>query len=64
MIEKACAKYDIDPAKSWMVGDKVRDLEAGEGAGVKGVLLPVNGAIGDIAIQLLSSPQTNAISNE
>ena len=64
MIEKACAKYDIDPAKSWMVGDKVRDLEAGEGAGVKGVLLTVNGAIGDIAIQLLSSPQTNAISNE
>lgn len=64
MIEKACAKYDIDPAKSWMVGDKVRDLEAGQGAGVKGVLIPVNGAIADFAIQLLSSPRTNAISNE
>ena len=26
MIERAMAKYNIDPAQSWMVGDKKRDL--------------------------------------
>lgn len=26
MFEKAIAKYDIDPAVSWMIGDKDRDL--------------------------------------
>ena len=26
MFEKAIAKYNIDPKKSWMVGDRLRDL--------------------------------------
>jgi len=26
MIERAMAKYDIDPEQSWMIGDKKRDL--------------------------------------
>jgi D-glycero-D-manno-heptose 1,7-bisphosphate phosphatase len=57
MLERACAKFDIDPSKSWMIGDKLRDIEAGEGAGVKGLLLPVNGDISDLLETLLSSPQ-------
>ena len=52
MIERACARYGIDPAKSWMIGDKPRDLEAGEGAGVPGVLMPVNGSLLEVAQQL------------
>jgi D-glycero-D-manno-heptose 1,7-bisphosphate phosphatase len=39
MIEKAMAKYNISPAISWMVGDRERDIEAGQKAGVKTIYL-------------------------
>ncbi|PTX21055.1 D-alpha,beta-D-heptose 1,7-bisphosphate phosphatase [Pontibacter mucosus] len=39
MLEKAIAKYNIDVEKSWMVGDSLRDLEAAEKVGVKGILV-------------------------
>ncbi|GGC12831.1 D-glycero-alpha-D-manno-heptose-1,7-bisphosphate 7-phosphatase [Dyadobacter sediminis] len=35
MLEKAMAKYDIDPEQSWMIGDHHRDMQAGQKAGVK-----------------------------
>ncbi|QRR03197.1 D-glycero-alpha-D-manno-heptose-1,7-bisphosphate 7-phosphatase [Dyadobacter sandarakinus] len=35
MLEKAIARYNIDPAQSWMIGDRDRDMEAGRNAGVK-----------------------------
>jgi D-glycero-D-manno-heptose 1,7-bisphosphate phosphatase len=34
LLEKAIAAYDIDPEKSWMVGDKETDSEAGKRAGL------------------------------
>lgn len=34
MINSLIAKYDIDPQKSIMVGDKFSDLEAGDAAGI------------------------------
>ncbi|GAB3830129.1 D-glycero-alpha-D-manno-heptose-1,7-bisphosphate 7-phosphatase [Pontibacter rugosus] len=39
MLERAIAKYNIDPATSWMIGDSLRDLEAADKVGVKGVLV-------------------------
>lgn len=42
MIEKAVARHNIDPEASFMVGDKMRDLEAAAGAGVRGVKIDVN----------------------
>jgi len=39
MLLDAIAKYDIDPALSVMIGDKPRDVEAANGAGVKGILI-------------------------
>jgi D-glycero-D-manno-heptose 1,7-bisphosphate phosphatase len=42
MIEKAIAKYDINPALSFMIGDKERDVEASQAAGVKGFLIEAN----------------------
>lgn len=33
MIEKACAKYGINPRLSWMIGDRARDVEAGKRVG-------------------------------
>ena len=42
MLLAAIAKYDIDPALSVMIGDKPRDVEAANGAGVKGILIESN----------------------
>jgi D-glycero-D-manno-heptose 1,7-bisphosphate phosphatase len=39
MLLEAIATYDIDPALSVMIGDKPRDVEAANGAGVKGILI-------------------------
>jgi len=39
MLIEAIAKYGIDPALSVMIGDKPRDVEAANGAGVKGILI-------------------------
>jgi D-glycero-D-manno-heptose 1,7-bisphosphate phosphatase len=30
LLEKAISKYNIDPAQSWMIGDRARDCEAGK----------------------------------
>ena len=35
LLEKAIAKYDVDQDQSWMIGDRVRDMEAGHKAGLK-----------------------------
>lgn len=39
MLLEAIATYNIDPALSVMIGDKPRDIEAANGAGVKGILI-------------------------
>ncbi len=39
MLLEAIAAYDIDPKLSVMIGDKPRDVEAANGAGVKGILI-------------------------
>jgi D-glycero-D-manno-heptose 1,7-bisphosphate phosphatase len=35
MLEKAIAKYNIDPMTSWMVGDRDRDMVAGKKTGLQ-----------------------------
>ncbi len=42
MIEKAMAKYNIDPATSWMIGDRERDVQAGQKAGLCTIYLGNN----------------------
>ena len=42
LIEKAIHKYNIDPKQSYFIGDKMRDVECGEKAGVKGIKITVN----------------------
>jgi D-glycero-D-manno-heptose 1,7-bisphosphate phosphatase len=42
MIEKAIAVHNINPEDSFMIGDKFRDIEAAEAAGVRGVKIDVN----------------------
>ena len=38
LIDKACKDFAIDLEHSLMVGDSPRDVECGEGAGVRGIL--------------------------
>ncbi len=38
MVLQAIAELQIDPAQSFIIGDKQRDLDAGSAAGVKGFL--------------------------
>lgn len=37
MLEKAIARFNIDVSKSFLIGDKERDIQAAEKAGVKGI---------------------------
>lgn len=39
MLERAIARYSIDPARSWMVGDSHRDLQAAEMVGVRSIIV-------------------------
>ncbi len=42
MIERALARYGINPATSLMVGDKQRDLDSAAAVGVRGLLVEAN----------------------
>lgn len=37
LLEKAIAKYNIVPTQSWMIGDALRDMQAGRRVGVRTV---------------------------
>ncbi|SEO85296.1 HAD-IIIA family hydrolase [Mucilaginibacter sp. OK283] len=39
LLLQGIAKYNIDPALSYFIGDRERDVEAGTLAGVKGILI-------------------------
>ncbi len=39
LIERAAAEHDVDPRRSWFVGDILHDVEAGRRAGCRTVLL-------------------------
>jgi D-glycero-D-manno-heptose 1,7-bisphosphate phosphatase len=44
-VEKALARFNIDPLFSYFIGDKERDVLAGEKAGVKGILIESNSSL-------------------
>ncbi len=39
LIFEAAAKYDIDLSESWMIGDRITDVETGINAGLKTILV-------------------------
>src|ERR1035441_4026838 len=49
-VEKALARFNINPVLSYFIGDKERDLIAGEKVGVKGILMQSNTSLAE-AIQ-------------
>ena len=48
MLEKAIARFEIDASKSYFIGDRERDVMAGEAAGVRGILIDSDQPIGEI----------------
>lgn len=42
LVEKAISRFNIDPAASYFIGDKERDIMAGEKMGVTGILIEQN----------------------
>jgi D,D-heptose 1,7-bisphosphate phosphatase len=39
LIDRACADFGVDRARSWMVGDHTRDVEVGRRAGLRSLLV-------------------------
>jgi D-glycero-D-manno-heptose 1,7-bisphosphate phosphatase len=54
MLEKAMALYNIDPSKSWFIGDNERDELAGKKAGLRTLLVPSNVDLREHIGELLS----------
>ena len=48
LLLRAIEKYNIDPAKSYFIGDRERDIEAGVAAGVKGILVNSNQPLSEV----------------
>jgi D-glycero-D-manno-heptose 1,7-bisphosphate phosphatase len=44
-VEKALARFNIDASHSYFIGDKERDVQAAEKAGVKGILIEANSSL-------------------
>lgn len=51
-VEKGLARFNIDAKKSYFIGDKERDTEAAEKAGVKGILIEANISLKTILNQI------------
>ena len=51
LLEKAIARHGIDPARSILVGDRDRDVEAAAAVGVRGSLIRANGPLWDVMRQ-------------
>ena len=52
LIEQACASYDIDMSKAYVVGDRFSDMELAYGLNLKGVMVKTGYGLGDIAYLL------------
>ncbi|HNQ13882.1 MAG TPA: HAD family hydrolase [Bacteroidia bacterium] len=52
LIEKALARFNIDPAQSYMIGDMQRDVDAAHKVGVKGILIESNSSLKHVIEQI------------
>ncbi len=51
-VEKGLARFNVDSKQSYFIGDKERDTEAAEKAGVKGILIESNISLKTILDQI------------
>jgi len=52
LLLQGIAKYDLDPALSYFIGDRERDVEAGTSAGVTGILIDSDQPIATVLDQI------------
>jgi len=52
LLVKGIEKYNIDPARSYFIGDRERDVVAGTAAGVKGILIDSDQPISTVLDQI------------
>ena len=55
MIEKALARFNINPDESVFIGDSLRDVQAAEAAGVKGIQISANKDILPLCKQIINT---------
>jgi len=48
LLLQGIKKYNIDPARSYFIGDRERDMEAAAAAGVNGILIDSNQPISEV----------------
>lgn len=48
LLERAIARYGLDPTASAMIGDRDRDVEAATAVGVRGILVGANAPLLDV----------------
>jgi len=48
LLLQGIEKYDIDPARSYFIGDRERDMEAAAAAGVQGILIDSNQPLSEV----------------
>ncbi len=48
LLERAIARYGIDPCSSVMIGDRDRDVEAATAVGVRGILMEANAPLMEV----------------
>ncbi len=53
MLERALARYRIDPSKSYMIGDSARDIEAANRINIRGLMIPSNSSIFTVINELI-----------
>ncbi len=55
LVEKALARFQLNPSQCYFIGDRERDILAGNGAGVKGILVPENSDLRNYVQQIQAS---------
>jgi D-glycero-D-manno-heptose 1,7-bisphosphate phosphatase len=45
MVQKAMARFDIDPAQSYFIGDRETDIQTARSAGITGILVESNAGL-------------------
>ncbi len=53
MIEKAMARFRIDPTLSFLIGDNIKDIDAAQKAGVKGIKINTNQSLQTVLHQII-----------
>lgn len=52
MLEKAIARFNVDKNQAYFIGDRERDVIAGEAAGIKGILIDSDQPLSEVLHQI------------